>query len=213
MSKNWKTVVRRVALTVFVFAAGFLYSCAPGNAGDFILLSQEETESELTVIPDTEEVSASTEETEPETKPRSCFVYVCGEVVSPGVYELSEGRRVYEAVALAGGFTEAAADTWLNLAEPVTDGMKVLVPDEETAQTLTAAGGSPDSGESGSALVNINTATKEELMTLSGIGESRAADIVRVREQKGGFSSIEEIMEVPGIKEAAFAKICDDITV
>lgn len=167
----------------------------------------------------------------------SCFVHVCGEVVQPGVYELLEGQRVYEAVGLAGGFTEQAASGWLNLAEPVRDGMKVEVPSRSQAEKLAerlgiglGADGSTGLGSTGlegsgtapgaaagadvlSAKVNINTATKEELMTLRGIGEARAEDIIRYRESYGGFQKIEDIMKVSGIKDAAFQKIKEDITV
>ena len=65
----------------------------------------------------------------------------------------------------------------------------------------------------GQSRVNLNTATKEEFMTLKGIGESRAEDIIRYREESGGFRSIEDIMKVPGIKDAGFQKIKDRITV
>ena len=69
------------------------------------------------------------------------------------------------------------------------------------------------SGTSGSGLVNLNTATKEELMTLKGIGESKAEDIIRYREKSGGFKKIEDIMKISGIKENGFQKIKDSITV
>lgn len=158
---------------------------------------------------------------------QTCFVHVCGEVQRPGVYELVEGQRVFEAVELAGGFTADAAESFLNLAEPVRDGMKVQVPDKAMAQDSVAAG-LPGGGiySSGGIVIpggenadtvhtkiNINTASKEELMTLRGIGEARAEDIIRYRQQRGGFGSIEDIMKVSGIKDAAFQKIKDDITV
>ncbi len=150
----------------------------------------------------------------------SCYVHICGEVVSPGVYKLPEGSRIFEAVEMAGGFTEAAASSWLNLAQVITDGMKIVVPSEAE---LDAAGGYSVFADSGAALppeasadsgkVNINTADKEMLMTLKGIGEARAEDIIRYREESGPFQTIEDIMKVSGIKEAAFDKIKDDITV
>lgn len=166
----------------------------------------------------------------------SCFVHVCGEVVNPGVYELAAGQRVYEAVGLAGGFTEEAASGWLNLAEPVRDGMKVEVPSRAQAKELAeklgigigedgssalgsselvqrAAGGQAAEAASVPAKVNINTAAKEELMTLRGIGEARAEDIIRYRESHGSFRKIEDIMKVSGIKDAAFQKIKENITV
>lgn len=155
------------------------------------------------------------------------YVYVCGEVVSPGVYRLSEGARIFEAVDQAGGFTDQAAEAWLNLAEPVADGMKLEVPskaqvkdpswlsqNQETGGFRTgSAGGGRLTAAAKTAAVNLNTASLEELMTLKGIGQSRAEDIIRYREEAGGFSKIEDIMKVPGIKDAAFQKIKENITV
>jgi competence protein ComEA len=177
----------------------------------------------LETVPET--VVETTPETVMETVPvRICYVHVCGEVASPGVYQLPEGSRVYEAVAAAGGFTEDAASEYLNLAEPVQDGMKIVVPDRE-AETKPAEAGIylAGSGANGDILgededtsggkVNINTADSAALMTLSGIGKSRAAAIIQYREEHGKFSSIEEIMQVPGIKEAAFQKIKQNITI
>lgn len=149
-----------------------------------------------------------------------CYVYVCGEVQDPGVYQLAEGARIFEAVALAGGFTEDAAQNWLNLADTVSDGMKLEVPSKtqvtEEAWLKRAAGNTGNGSaqaESSTARVNINTASREELMTLKGIGASRADDIIRYREENGGFPAIEDIMKVPGIKNAAFQKIKENITV
>ena len=164
----------------------------------------------------------------------SCYVYVCGQVTSPGVYKLEEGQRIFEAVELAGGFTGEARPEYLNLAEPVFDGMKILVPDEAQASDpswngqIGSSGMVPGTGGSGFGAadaysqdkgavpmkkVNINSASKEELMTLTGIGESRAADIIRYRTEQGAFSRIEDIMNVPGIKEASFRKLKDQIEV
>ena len=163
-----------------------------------------------------------------------CYVYVCGQVTSPGVYKLEEGQRIFEAVELAGGFTGEARPEYLNLAEPVFDGMKILVPDESQASNpswngqIGSSGTVPGTGGSGFGAadaysqdrgavpmkkVNINSASKEELMTLTGIGESRAADIIRYRTEQGAFSRIEDIMNVPGIKEASFRKLKDQIEV
>ena len=155
------------------------------------------------------------------------YVHVCGQVVSPGVYQLLKGSRVYEAVAMAGGCTEQGAPDCLNMAQELTDGMKIQVPDQETARRILeeqASGAgvinpsetgpdSPGTSGEGAALVNINTASREQLTTLPGIGESRAEDIIRYREEYGGFQKIEDIMKVSGIKEAAFQKIKDRITV
>lgn len=146
------------------------------------------------------------------------YVYICGEVITPGVYELSEDSRIDEAVDAAGGFTENAARECVNLASKVSDGMQITIYSREEAASLPAdsasvGGNAGKSGTSGSGLVNLNTATKEELMTLKGIGESKAEDIIRYREKSGGFKKIEDIMKISGIKEAGFQKIKDNITV
>ena len=139
---------------------------------------------------------------------RSVWVYVCGSVNHPGVYELSEGSRITDAIEAAGGMTEEAADTYLNLAETLSDGQKIEVPSLEEAEALTEAGKTGAAG-----LVNLNRATEEELMTLSGIGASKAKEIIRYRETKGGFGKPEDLMKIPGIKEGVFHKIRDQITV
>lgn len=158
----------------------------------------------------------------------SVFVHVCGEVVFPGVYEMPAGSRVYEAVEMAGGCTENGAADYLNMAQEVSDGMKIQVPDREEAKRLseqqpglgagisggqTAGTGSGQGQAAGQVKVNINTASRGELMTLTGIGQARADDIIRYRQEHGSFKRIEDIMKVSGIKEAAFQKIKDSITV
>lgn len=153
------------------------------------------------------------------SKAAGIYVYICGEVANPGVYELSEDSRIYEAVDAAGGFTENAARESINLASKVSDGMQITIYNKEEAASLPAGGTSAgkNSGQDqmlgSSSLVNLNTATKEELMTLKGIGESKAEDIIRYREKSGGFKKIEDIMKISGIKEAGFQKIKDSITV
>lgn len=231
-------------LAFFILAAGGFCSC--GSREETVSLLQEDMEESSTCVPEsesdrTEEQTGTADavsEMSPETaaEPERCFVHVCGEVMKPGVYELSEGQRIYEAVEAAGGFTEQAASAWLNLAEPVCDGMKLEVPSKEQAAQLAAKygvgigpdgssglgslgltggiGGSLSEAEvSSGGKVNINTATKEELMTLWGIGEARAEDIIRYRESHGSFQRIEDIMKVSGIKDAAFEKIKGNITV
>ena len=153
------------------------------------------------------------------SKAAGIYVYICGEVANPGVYELSEDSRIYEAVDAAGGFTENAARESINLASKVRDGMQITIYNKEEAASLPAGGTSAgknsgqDQMSGSSSLVNLNTATKEELMTLKGIGESKAEDIIRYREKSGGFKKIEDIMKISGIKEAGFQKIKDSITV
>lgn len=147
-------------------------------------------------------VSGCTEAAEP----KMISVYVCGAVVSPGVVELPEESRAADALQAAGGFAEDAETSYVNLAAKVTDGEKLYFPSVTEEPCLTAQ-------EKGTELVNINTAGVDVLCTLSGIGEARARDIVAYREENGSFKAKEDIMKVPGIKENAYKKICDSITI
>ena len=162
-----------------------------------------------------------------EKEPELVFVHVCGAVVSPGVYGMEADARVYEAVSCAGGLREDAVGEAVNQAQKVTDGERIYIPTREEVMnglipeaeedTETAAGSTEESGgaQTGSTdgKVNINTASAEELKTLSGIGDTRAESIIRYREEQGGFQSVEDLMNVEGIKEGVFEKIKDRITV
>ena len=164
-----------------------------------------EGESEASELTHTEQDTTKHEET-PEHAVKTIYVYVCGQIQNPGVYMLPEGSRVYDLFALAGGFTEVAATEYWNQARLLVDGEMIYVPSKEEVKDRTF-----ETNENGttkkSDKVNINTASKEELMTLPGIGESKAAAILAYRQENGPFSSLEELMQVDGIKEAVFSKI------
>lgn len=164
---------------------------------------------EAAVIYDSEEQEVMEEtmiaDSEYEEEP-SIYVYICGQVNCSGVYEMPEGARIADAIEAAGGMTEAAAKEYLNQAAVLIDGQKIYVPTLEEAEQETA---SPKADGK----VNINTADAEELMSLSGVGETKAEAIIRYREEAGGFRSIEEIMNIEGIKEGVFNKIKDKISV
>ena len=143
------------------------------------------------------------------------YVYICGAVQSPGVYPVHASMRVFEAVSLAGGFAADADEEWLNQAETVQDGQKLYIYTKAETAALMQAGASPagERQEAAEDKVNINTADAAALMTLPGIGEAKAESIIQYRNEHGPFSSIEEIQEIPGIKQAVFSKIEDRITV
>lgn len=175
----------------------------------------------------TELSDASSEET------KTLVVHICGAVSAPGVYELPAGSRIIDAVEAGGGFLPEADEACCNLAEEIVDGCQIYIMTKTEScadgQTEKKAGiqTSPDSDmqttdrnvRSNSAtalengLVNLNTADVAALMTLPGIGESRAKAIISYREQHGAFAQIEDIMKISGIKKAAFSKIKDKITV
>ena len=138
------------------------------------------------------------------------YVDVSGCVKDPGVYRVPEGSRVFEVIEKAGGLTENADTSGINQAEPVSDGLKITVPDIDAAQAGTGAVERDDMAESGK--VNINTADSETLQKIPGIGPVTAGKIIMYREQNGRFGSVEDIMNVSGIGEKTFEKIKTVIT-
>ena len=198
---------------------------AKSNAGDTD--QNREAESSAGSTDRTELSDASSEET------KTLVVHICGAVSAPGVYELPAGSRIIDAVEAGGGFLPEADEACCNLAEEIVDGCQIYIMTKSEScadgQTEKKAGiqTSPDSDmqttdrnvrsnstpalENG--LVNLNTADVAALMTLPGIGESRAKAIISYREQHGAFAQIEDIMKISGIKQAAFSKIKDKITV
>lgn len=151
-------------------------------------------------------------------------VFVCGEVNSPGVYELESTARVCDALILAGDFTKDADTEYLNQAAELTDGQKLYVPSEEEV----ASGNfnheddsisdksndySEDNSNSSNGLVNINIASASELKSLPGIGDVKAGAIVSFREEQGNFTSKEQIMQVDGIGLGLYDNIKDKICV
>lgn len=137
------------------------------------------------------------------------FVDVDGAVKNPGVYELTQGDRVNDAIDKAGGLSEDAYTRNLNKARLLEDGEKIYIPDKSEQFVENNTVTLYNTGEDN--LININTATKEQLMALNGIGEAYAERIIEYR-KKSKFSSIEEIKNVKGIGEKTFDKIKDSIT-
>jgi competence protein ComEA len=135
-------------------------------------------------------------------------VHVSGAVRQPGVYTLREGQRVRDALAAAGGATEAGDPNALNLAAPLKDGQRVAVP--SVGPTPRPVGSV--AAESGRPL-NLNTASAAELETLPGVGPVTAARIVRYREESGGFRSVDELRTLKLVNQATFAKLQDLVVV
>lgn len=186
-----------------------------------------------------DEAEPVTQEGDDACRTAVCIVHICGAVKEPGVYELPEGSRVMDAVNAGGGFLDEADPEACNLAQPVTDGCQIYIMTKEESRELEAAGKSagiqraPTAQENAAASVqpasedgaegaqrtesggkvNLNTADAAALKTLPGIGDSRAAAIIAYRQEHGKFTCIEDIMKVSGIKQAAFEKIKDRITV
>lgn len=200
----------RYYMVVFLCGIGisvFLYGC--GVRDEALVISVEETE---TAAEDTsKESSDELSEAQPESADAAqalIYVYVCGAVVNPGVVELPEGSRADDALRKAGGFAEDAAKEAVNLAAKVADGEMLYFPTIEEVQEQKLAEAVASMG-----LVNINTADALQLMTLPGIGEAKAQDIIDYREENGEFQTKEDLQKVPGIKENMYAKLSDKITI
>ena len=149
------------------------------------------------------------------------YVYVCGQVLSPGVYRLKGGSRVYEAVEAAGGLTGDAAPESVDMAAVLQDARTVYIPSgEEAAAGMTAvrngmigAGSTGAAGSGQDSRVDINTADASELASLPGIGERRAAAVIEYREKNGRFTDIRQLMQISGIGEAVYAGLKDLVRV
>lgn len=199
--KSRKAIAKTV-LVLFLLLI-MLSGCAPQETE--IALNRDTSDNSGQPVQSETEKPASDDGQEQNT---AVFVYVCGAVQNPGVYELPEGCRVYQAVEMAGGFTEDASLVSVNQAQLLEDGQQVRIPTQEEE---TAGGGSQDTAAD--QRININSADSAELTRLSGIGESRAMDIISYREQNGPFKSTEEIKNVSGIGDKTYEKIKENITV
>ena len=147
------------------------------------------------------------------------FIDVKGAVRKPGVYELPSSSRVFEAIEKAGGMNDQADGNRVNLARKLTDGMVVYVPklgekiDENALMDESGANANASQRPQEKEKININTATKEELQNLTGIGPAKAEAIIAHREENGPFQKEEDLLEVTGIGEKTFEKIKNEISV
>ena len=140
------------------------------------------------------------------------FVHVAGCVEHPGLYEIEDDLRVYDAIQLAGGATEEGMLDALNLASPLVDGMKIHVPSIDEQMQPSDKANAADTSSAPTNLISINAASASQLEALPGIGKAMAERIVAYRTTAGPFSSIEQLREVRGIGEKKLAAIRDSIT-
>lgn len=152
--------------------------------------------------------------------PQNCYVDIKGEVLRPGVYEFSCESRIQEVIKKAGGFTEEADETKINLAQKITDQMQIIVPNLHSKQEEGVTEGNFEKGNSSNTTpsnskqgtVNINTATLEELQTIKGIGKKKAEAILQYRKEHGPFRTKEDLLQVKGIGKKALEAIESQVT-
>lgn len=152
--------------------------------------------------------------------PQNCYVDIKGEVLHPGVYEFSCESRIQEVIKKAGGFTEEADETKINLAQKISDQMQIIVPNVHSKQEGGVTEGNSEKGNSSNSTpsnskqgtVNINTATLEELQTIKGIGKKKAEAILQYRKEHGAFRTKEDLLQVKGIGKKALEAIESQVT-
>ena len=211
-----------------------------GGIGSAFAMSIEPSEEETLIeeIGKTEEEINVLEETKEEKEyekntVNSWRVDVKGAIKNPGVYEVAENTRIYEVIEFAGGLLETATTENINLSKKVTDEMVIYIFSKEEYQKKMSCDIKNDSeGEISKEIgikesvidsfhktepenqkISLNKATKEELMTLEGIGESKAIQIIEYRTRNHGFQKVEELKEVKGIGEVLYEKIKNYITI
>ena len=182
-----------------------------------ILIIFNNKNEEVSIIQEIDDNIVEKENTQEKNK---IIVHITGCVINSGVIEIEEGARIVDAIEVAGGVTEEADISKINLAYVVKDAQKIYIPsiyDEKDIEYITTENGDnviiEDNNKRESEMVNINTATQTELETLPGIGPSTALKIINYREDNGKFNSIEEIKQVPGIGDSKFNNIKDMIKV
>ncbi|MCR4955593.1 MAG: helix-hairpin-helix domain-containing protein [Lachnospiraceae bacterium] len=184
--------MRKLKTLIFVAAMGF------------ILMACNKSETVVTTFSENEEKV----ETKQEEKTSNIYVQIDGAVKKPGIYEVAKGSRVFQVVELAGGLKKNASTSSVNQAARVKDEQQIYIATVGEEKAALEQSTKEESGK-----VNINLADREALMTIPGIGESKADAIINYREENGSFHSIEDLMKISGIKEGVFSKMKDLITV
>lgn len=213
LSKKQLTIIIGIGAVIIFVICYYIYTLtAPQESYE-----QLETISENEIDKTKENVENNLEETD------EIIIHIAGEVKNPGIVKIREGARIADVIEKAGGLTELANITNINLAYIIEDGQKITIPSKEqdiqeyisseSGEGIMEENPKTNTTSTSSTIININKATKEELQTLQGIGESTAQKIIDYREQNGNFKQIEDIKNVPGIGDAKFEAIKDSIKV
>lgn len=184
------------------------------EAKETVMLQAENEQIKCTSSEDAKDIFNDEEpkEVEVEHELASCvYVYISGEVVHPGVYQMVEDARIYEVLMEAGGYTEDADTIVCNLAEKVSDGMQIHIPNKNIVSDSNKT--QIDVLEDSNGKVDLNSASQTELTEIPGIGTVKAEAIISYRDEHGRFRSTEDVMQVEGIKDGTYEKIKEYITV
>ncbi len=149
----------------------------------------------------------------PTHTPAGLTIYITGEVIHPGVYTLEPGSRVEAAITAAGGLTSKAAVSSINLAELLHDEQSIHVSSIDESRSANSPSVAQEGIIDPDGLIDINTATSEQLQTLPGIGPTKAEAIIEFRNANGQFQTVNDLLLVPGIGEVTLSQIADYITI
>ncbi|MDU2557345.1 MULTISPECIES: helix-hairpin-helix domain-containing protein [Anaerococcus] len=203
-------IIYGLIIAVFILIANFAYS---NNIGGIFDKSEKITLVDEGDLSDEDNnIDSNTEES---TNDSIKKVYISGEINKPGVYQIKDGDRLEDLINEAGGLTDKASDKTLNLAQRLDDQMKIYIPnidEENSLENIDPNQSASQSPSKTSELININTASKEELMTLPNIGDKRADAIIEYR-NANKFEKIEDIKNVTGIGDKFYEALKDLITI
>lgn len=225
LKKYKKIIIISIIILIITISTGVYLVHASNIPEENIEITELEKETNITTV-----------EPKQEENTNKVLIDIKGAVVNPGVYQLSVGCSVMDAINMAGGLLEDANTNTINLSKRLVDEMVIIIYTNEQIENYNKEKvitefvyveipcECPDTmnnaciednikTEIKDNKISINTATKEELMTLSGIGASKAEEIIKYREANGNFTDITEIKNVSGIGEAAFEKIKNNITI
>ena len=215
---NKKKIIISVALIIILIIVFVVYLVVENRDYSELNLENEALEQNTVHTENTEAIN------EKVIKEEKIAVHITGEVKKEGIIYLNEGARIVDAIKAAGGETEEADLSQVNLAYELQDGQKIYIPNkkEKVSQYITENSGNnviieenniSSNQKGGNEKVNINTANQSELERLPGIGPSLAERIINYREENGNFKNIDELKNVKGIGDAKYTDIKDRVTI
>ncbi|MTD38739.1 comEA protein [Erwinia sp. CPCC 100877] len=197
VQKYWRHSVLGI-VCIFVLIIGFFF------------FAQKEKSDPLEQAVQSQEYTAESQQLS-QSQDQRIFLDIKGAVKQPGMYEGKENMRVWDAVMLAGGVIEEADTKQVNFSKRVTDQMVIYIP--KAGEQLVETESTQLSNETEANKINLNQATEAQLQELSGVGQKKAQEIIRYREENGGFKTIEDLKNISGFGDKTFEKLKDNITV
>ena len=210
MTKTKKKILIGSIIGIIVMVGGIIYYYMQNNDEDYFGYEEEQLYENMESNKNIENIENSIVENKAQIK-----VHISGQIANPGVISLDEGSRIIDAINAAGGVTEEADLSKINLAYILADAQKINIPsinEKENVEYITSGSGQTETAASTNnmkevTMININTANETELQRIPGIGESIALKIIAYRKENGKFNTIEDIKKVNGIGTSKYNSI------